>query len=298
MPLSQSDLESIQADALADDVPIDLERMRLWSPEDAYAYFESGGTVEPSAADAAPVDAPAATTENGQPVPSKAPLGRRPRVALLHGTAGCETVLKAQLGPLTRQLRECADVFFVEGHRKVAENNEQVASVRKFFGDDVELKEYAVATLDARGWRTYDHLDEGISGIEASIGRQGGADVLVAFSQGANFSTMVASRAARGDAGALPPFRAVVLLSPVLPGWASQKPELFEVPLGTPALILGSQTDSVAGNGPQEVANLYATARVHSHAGPGHRPLPTAANGELSNSVKIIKEFVLEHAPP
>ena len=47
MPLTQADLEGIQADAMADDVEIDLEKMSLWTTEQAITYFESGGEVEP-----------------------------------------------------------------------------------------------------------------------------------------------------------------------------------------------------------------------------------------------------------
>ena len=47
MPLTLAQLEEIQADFLADDVQIELERMSLWSKEQAEAYFESGGEVEP-----------------------------------------------------------------------------------------------------------------------------------------------------------------------------------------------------------------------------------------------------------
>jgi medium-chain acyl-[acyl-carrier-protein] hydrolase len=47
MPLTQSELEDIQADALADDIDIDLRKMSLWTREEAVAYFESGGLEEP-----------------------------------------------------------------------------------------------------------------------------------------------------------------------------------------------------------------------------------------------------------
>ena len=46
--LTLDELEQIQAEALADDVEIDLARMRLWATEEARAYFESGGTVVPA----------------------------------------------------------------------------------------------------------------------------------------------------------------------------------------------------------------------------------------------------------
>ena len=58
MPLTLQDLEAIQSDALADDVPIDLARMATWTLEQAVAYFESGGeefSTQPSPAQADPV---------------------------------------------------------------------------------------------------------------------------------------------------------------------------------------------------------------------------------------------------
>mmetsp|Transcript_31368 Transcript_31368/g.51904 ORF Transcript_31368/g.51904 Transcript_31368/m.51904 type:complete len:421 (-) Transcript_31368:159-1421(-) len=45
--LTLAQLEAIQAEALADDIPIDLERMSLWTEAQAIQFFESGG-VDPS----------------------------------------------------------------------------------------------------------------------------------------------------------------------------------------------------------------------------------------------------------
>ena len=50
MTLTQAELEDIQADAMADDIAIDLEKMSLWTREQATTYFESGGEVEPAVA--------------------------------------------------------------------------------------------------------------------------------------------------------------------------------------------------------------------------------------------------------
>jgi hypothetical protein len=61
MPLSQAELEDIQADAMADDLAIDLEKMSVWTKEQAVAYFESGGEVEP----APPIEAYTAPYTNG-----------------------------------------------------------------------------------------------------------------------------------------------------------------------------------------------------------------------------------------
>lgn len=46
--LSLEELFSIQAEAMADDVAIDLERMRMWTRQQAMEYFESGGTRDPA----------------------------------------------------------------------------------------------------------------------------------------------------------------------------------------------------------------------------------------------------------
>ena len=50
MPLTLAQLKDIQADALADDIDIELERMQHWTLEEATKFFESGGQDAPSAA--------------------------------------------------------------------------------------------------------------------------------------------------------------------------------------------------------------------------------------------------------
>ena len=85
MPVTQEQLEEIQADLMADDVAIDMEKMSLWSYDEAVAYFESGGTDEPRVA--------------------ATPLGRKPRVAFLHGVASNETIFKMQLSATLMKVR-------------------------------------------------------------------------------------------------------------------------------------------------------------------------------------------------
>ena len=48
MPLTLSELEDIQADLMADDIPIEFDKMSLWTKEQAVAFFETG--EEPQAA--------------------------------------------------------------------------------------------------------------------------------------------------------------------------------------------------------------------------------------------------------
>lgn len=45
--LTADELADIQADCMADDVELNLEKMTLWTRDQAVAYFESGGEVEP-----------------------------------------------------------------------------------------------------------------------------------------------------------------------------------------------------------------------------------------------------------
>lgn len=63
MPLSESELADIRSEAFADDLPIDLATMSLWSPDEAAEYFGSGGLTAPAPAALAPAPA-----QEGPPV--------------------------------------------------------------------------------------------------------------------------------------------------------------------------------------------------------------------------------------
>lgn len=284
MTLTLEQLESIQADNLADDITIDFPRMSLWNEEQADEYFASGGQKDPDVQPPAPT-APLVP-------PPITPLGRKPRVAILHGTASNETITKMQLGKLLPKLRQVADVFIVEGPLTSREDNKQTIAMRQYFGDNHTLKEYALAYEDARDWRLYEDIDTAVARIEqaiASLPGGGGADVLMGFSQGANMTCILCARAERGMRGAKPaPYRAAVMLAPANPGWTTQTGEAFSQPLTTPAIIAYSDTDTQVclpvdgdkgGCGPRNTAELFAPAnrRVLHHAGPGHRPLPKDA---------------------
>jgi len=52
------ELQEIQADAMADDIEIDLAKMSLWTKDQAVAFFESGGEDEPKEAMPLPPMAP------------------------------------------------------------------------------------------------------------------------------------------------------------------------------------------------------------------------------------------------
>lgn len=65
MVLSRAQLESLQADCLADDIEIDEPRMREWTADDVRAFFESGGRLEPSSSPAREEQRESAEAESG-----------------------------------------------------------------------------------------------------------------------------------------------------------------------------------------------------------------------------------------
>ena len=48
MPLTEAELLDLQAECFADDLPLDVAKMSLWTEDEARSYFEGGG--EPAGA--------------------------------------------------------------------------------------------------------------------------------------------------------------------------------------------------------------------------------------------------------
>lgn len=309
MPLSRQRLLEIRDECFADDVEIDFEVMQQWDEARAFAFFENP-TVEPAA-----------------PPPPPAPQCR-PQIALLHGTASNAGILRIQLGPLLTRLEPLADLHFIEGTRTVADDAPQAAKMRQFFGQNQVLKEYCGVDWDERRWRTYPELDMALDAVVAQLraipgGR--GPDALIGFSQGANLITCLAAMAENAQqtdpadgasapyASALRSLRSVVMLSPHLPGWTHQRPDLFAPTtrpalLGTPAIVAWSRSDtfvfvgedSTGDNtaGPPECVNLWQENRALEivHSGPGHRPMPKDVT-ELSALCNKIVDLVTNGEP-
>ena len=157
---------------------------------------------------------------------------RKKRIAVLHGTAGNGQIVKFQLAQLVRKLDDF-DVTYVDAPKVVEKDNRHAAMMRKIFGDKQILREFAVASVDQRGWRIYEDIDNALKAAEELVGQ---VDAIVAFSQGANFATMLVARAEqRGQQ--LP----AVLMCGAKPGWVAQLPGLFEKKLESPAFIVGWQ---------------------------------------------------------
>jgi len=259
--LSPDRIAGLQAECFAEDVDVPAEATQ-WSEARLVAYLENGGAE------------PAGT--------SAEPLGRPARIACLHGTAGNEKIFRIQLAKLLGALKGEADCHFYAGANTIEPGNPHGHSMHKYFGQNEVLREYAPPLSDADGRRVYepqaaaDAIDDLESKIIASAG---GCDVLLGFSQGANFASMLAARRASG-LGPLSSPRCLVLLAPARPGWASQPAwrELFASPIELPCLIIGGACDDVAGTGPRELVALFRDARYLEHA-EGHRPLPADREG-------------------
>ena len=70
--LTLAAIEDVQAECMADDITIDYERMRHWSQDDCRSFFESGGTLAPTAS----ADATASTNWLSQlAIPATTPAG-------------------------------------------------------------------------------------------------------------------------------------------------------------------------------------------------------------------------------
>ena len=217
--------------------------------------------------------------------------GDKPKVVVLHGTAGNGGIMKFQIGALSRKLSDYFDVVFMDAPRLCEEeSNRHVAVMRKVFGAKQVLRQFAVASEDARGWRTYEDVAAALaSTAEAVRSACGGEEprAIIAFSQGANFATMLVAQA-EGKGHVLPS----VLMCGARPGWTLQLPELFERNLRSPAFIVAADNDPVVHDGPKEMANLFEKATFRSHAD-GHKPLPSdranldALTTDISDFLKI-----------
>ena len=165
--------------------------------------------------------------------------------------------------------------------------------MRKVFGQHQILYEHAVTRYADSGAFLYDRIVEGHSHLEATIAAlDAPLDGLLGFSQGANFSTIMAARAEAGCDGAPPPFKLLVLLENDQPGWPAQlRPSVFGEPLMTPALVVGGQIQSEAADA---VGCLFANP-THLRHGEGHRPLPKQQPAR-DDLLGMIRSFIVENS--
>ena len=227
----------LQAEFFAEDL-VPPDRSTRWSDADLRRFFETGGEWRPRL------------------LPP--PLGRKARVALLHGTASNAKIVRVQLGRLTARLERdgvCDPIVIVQGSLPCGDDNKMVDLMRTFFPGE-PLFQYAVPSLDADERRTYDNVLTATAKIEAELRAAAPIDAIIGFSQGANMATILAARAhARADGALDPPPRCVALLLPSRPGWPKQCDGAFgsdaavrRVPI--PALIVDGKTDAMQARAP------------------------------------------------
>ena len=238
MSLTLQQLEAIQADAMADDIAIDVAKMSLWTEAQAREFFESGGEVEPAAQEAPP---------------------RRLRVLALHAFRTNGRILEQQqrLSLQAETLRDVIDFEVLDApHVCSAEEAARAypivhkifpaskyGSYREWYNAvDVEAtKEAEWSAPTAR----YAHFDEAIAAVTDALARASPPfDGLLGFSQGGSLALQVV---AMQRAGTLlrpcPPVRFVWIQSSRLP----RDPAcggLFSPPLRTPALVTYHDDDT------------------------------------------------------
>ena len=109
------------------------------------------------------------------PPATKADGTKLPGWLKVHGTAANGAIFKMQLSPFLPKLAEIADVRFVDGPKDIDPENPQAAMMRQFFGAKQRLREFAEATVDDRGWRTYEGLEAGLAGSSRRARSSAGA---------------------------------------------------------------------------------------------------------------------------
>lgn len=220
-----------------------------------------------------------------------APSNRKPRILCLHGTASSSDIMKLQLRMLTGASQDL-EFFFVDGPLLCKPDNPMVEGMKKFFPSGV-FREFAEATLDGKGWRTYEagnQLQEAVLFIDKAIEAHSPIDGIIGFSQGANMATLIAARSVAGKG---PKLNFVIHMCPATPGWVAQVPDLFTKPLDIPALVVKALQDETV-NGADEIAKLYSFPERTEHPDK-HRPLPPDPKA-AKQLCSELQDFIWKHA--
>merc|ERR1719450_2040558 len=99
---------------------------------------------------------------------------------------------------------------------------------------------YDELQFDDKNWRCYKNIPDTLMWLQAQIKKNGPFDGVMGFSQGANFTVMLAAQAYKGEGK---PLSFVIPICPNAPGYKDQQPELFAEPIPMPALIIRGEQE-------------------------------------------------------
>jgi len=162
----------------------------------------------------------------------------QPKVLVLHGNASGKKIMESQCAKLFSEATGKVNFFVLEAF-KTCTSKEAVETMSEYF-QGKPMMMYDDLVLDGRNWRCYKRVQDTLDWIQMMIRKHGPFDGVLGFAQGANFAVMLAAQA---TAGIGPPFSFVIAISPNAPGYVKQLPELFEVPIQIPALVIRGEQE-------------------------------------------------------
>ena len=307
--LSLSDVEDIRADAFADDVEIDMQRMHHWTPSEVEGFFLSGGTVAPqqwlrrppATLPPPPAAEPEASNpmwccsgawtayaaQNSQLLPretaplhapiSKAAAPSKPRLLCLHGsqsnpeTTGFQVEILGLHDPVPTDAR--CDCTLLEAPHAGG------TSSLDSFGSSV--KSWHIAGVA-------DSLEVSLRTVVEHVESSGPYDGAYGFSQGAGILTLLSHQAvwtaSGGSAASFPPWRFVIIGCGHDGLLANRFPSPTQPPkLSLPSVHIIGAKDPFAPNS-RALAELYVDAKLLEHE-EGHTIPLSAIDGDLAATV-------------
>lgn len=294
MPLDRATLLDLQAENMADDLPIDESRMLHWTVTECERYFESGGIDRP-AWDSAPISAPgeavsvqaettAAHVQEPAHDPTRQATHSKPRLLCLHGSASNAEATMFQvmilgLYDLDEKSSPC-DCVFLEGPHLA----------RGAFDPHLQG--------EARSWHTPTQpLEVGLRHVVSHIEEHGPYDGVYGFSQGCCMIAMLSDPTVWRDlgGGSKPPWRFVIMgcgTDYLLPYPEAPK---IEQPMQVPSLHIMGKYDSIL-HASKSLARRYAAPLELVHDGAHAMPM-SLQDGSYVNTefLRRVKEFVDTH---
>jgi len=233
--------------------------------------------------------------------PLTAKITGKPHVALFHGTAGNETIIRFQMKRFIDLYKDEFDISVVEAPRCMINNfHPRVREMRPIFGKHVILREWLESsmtealTYSKAAWGMQ-RTDERLKKLDKKV------DFVIGFSAGAQMASLMAARQ-MVEPRSHAPFRGIVMLCPPVPrsflaGGINEADTAayFAEPLDIPVFMTHAEKDDIVGReGADEFAKLFSNVDRASHA-EDHRPLPEASDAQDRLCMQI-REFIRKHS--